>query len=48
MSEPRLELQYLCPLIQVFDMPRSLAFYRDQLGFGIVDQDSPGDNCGWA
>jgi len=42
------EIQGLCPLIQVFDMPRSLAFYRDLLGFGIVRQAQPGDNCDWA
>jgi uncharacterized glyoxalase superfamily protein PhnB len=26
----------LTPLIQVFDMPASLAFYRDKLGFEVV------------
>jgi len=26
----------LTPLIQVFDMPTSLAFYRDKLGFEVV------------
>jgi glyoxylase I family protein len=26
----------LTPLIGVFDMPRSLAFYRDLLGFSVV------------
>ena len=26
----------LTPLIQVFDMPQALAFYRDLLGFGVV------------
>jgi glyoxylase I family protein len=29
-------------------MPRSLAFYRDLLGFEIVQQAPVGDNCGWA
>jgi catechol 2,3-dioxygenase-like lactoylglutathione lyase family enzyme len=32
-----LELRGICPLLQVFDMPRSLAFYRDALGFEIVE-----------
>ncbi|MEZ6057639.1 MAG: VOC family protein [Planctomycetaceae bacterium] len=41
------EIRGLCPLIQVFDMPTSLAFYRDILGFEIVQQSSPGDNCDW-
>lgn len=37
----------LCPLLQVFDMPRSLAFYRDQLGFQIVRRDRDSDDCDW-
>lgn len=32
-----MELRGLVPLLQVYDMPRSLRFYRDQLGFGVVD-----------
>ena len=35
------------PLIQVFDMPRSVAFYRDVLGFTVVNQSSPGDDFDW-
>lgn len=38
----------LCPLIQVFDMPTSLRFYRDLLGFAIKAQAPPGDHCDWA
>lgn len=45
-SRPRLD--GLCPLIQVFDMPRALAFYRDLLGFEVVRQAPSGDNCDWA
>lgn len=42
-------IEGLCPLIQVFDMPRSLGFYRDRLGFDIVQQAPPhGDQCDWA
>ena len=47
-----LELRSICPLLQVFDMPTSLAFYRDALGFEIVqaappsDQVAP-DDFGW-
>ncbi len=41
-------IQGLCPLIQVFDMPTSLAFYRDLLGFKVVQQAPPGDRCDWA
>lgn len=28
----------LCPLLQVFDMPTSLRFYRDILGFSVVER----------
>ena len=37
----------LCPLIQVYDMPVSLAFYRGLLGFEVIQQSSPGDDCDW-
>src|ERR1043165_8926413 len=42
------KIQGLCPLIQVFDMPASLAFYRDLLGFEVVQQAPSGDQCDWA
>ena len=35
------------PLLQVFDMPSSLVFYRDKLGFSLVDSSGQGDNSGW-
>jgi glyoxylase I family protein len=38
----------LCPLLEVFDMPRSIAFYRDLLGFDVVKTSSPGDHFDWA
>jgi glyoxylase I family protein len=38
----------LCPLIQVFDMPTSLHFYRDILGFVEVQKSAKGDDVGWA
>lgn len=34
-------------LLQVFDMPRSLAFYRDVLGFHLVSQAPPGEHFDW-
>jgi catechol 2,3-dioxygenase-like lactoylglutathione lyase family enzyme len=34
-------------MVQVFDMARSLAFYRDVLGFQVVAQSSPGDEFDW-
>jgi glyoxylase I family protein len=46
------ELREICPLLQVFDMPASLAFYRDTLGFAIVQAAPPAgevgpDDFGW-
>jgi catechol 2,3-dioxygenase-like lactoylglutathione lyase family enzyme len=37
----------LTPLIQVFDMPASIRFYRDVLGFAVVTASGPVPNCGW-
>jgi catechol 2,3-dioxygenase-like lactoylglutathione lyase family enzyme len=34
-------------LLQVFDMPRSTAFYRDLLGFELIAQSQPGDDFDW-
>jgi len=31
-----LEIRGMAPLVQVFDMPTSIAFYRDLLGFEVV------------
>ena len=33
--------------IAVFDMPTSVAFYRDVIGFTIVNQSGPGDDFDW-
>ncbi len=32
-----LQLTGLCPLISVYDMPTAIAFYRDRLGFEVVE-----------
>lgn len=42
-----IQVQGLTPLIEVFDMPTSVAFYRDVIGFKIVMQSSPGNNFDW-
>ncbi len=47
-----LEFRGLCPLLQVFDMPAALRFYRDVLGFQVVGTSSlephgHADNYGW-
>lgn len=38
----------LAPLLQVFDMPTSIAFYCDVLSFQIVHTSRPGPHFGWA
>jgi glyoxylase I family protein len=42
-----LEVEGAVPLIQVFDMPASVAFYRDLLGFQVVAQSRSGDDFDW-
>lgn len=41
------EISGMLPLIQVFDMPTSLTFYRDLLGFEILHRSGPDDNSDW-
>ena len=45
---PRLE--GFAPLLQVFDMPASIAFYRDLLGFELAETSAPrgADDVDWA
>ena len=42
------DIKGLAPLIYVFDMPASVHFYRDLLGFELVATSRPGPSCGWA
>ena len=42
-----LKVEAFAPLIQVFDMPTSLAFYRDVLGVQVVMQSAPGEDFDW-
>jgi catechol 2,3-dioxygenase-like lactoylglutathione lyase family enzyme len=42
------DVRGLAPLLEVFDMPASIHFYRDVLGFEVVSTSGPGDGCGWA
>lgn len=37
----------MAPLLAVFDMPTSLAFYRDKLGFRVTGDSGQGDESGW-
>jgi glyoxylase I family protein len=42
-------IEGLAPLLQVFDMPRSITFYRDVLGFEVVATSPPrgSDDFDW-
>jgi glyoxylase I family protein len=42
-----LEIGGLCPLLQVFDMPVSIRFYRDLLGFNVISPVPADDVCDW-
>jgi catechol 2,3-dioxygenase-like lactoylglutathione lyase family enzyme len=42
-----MEFEGACPLLQVFDMPTSLHFYRNVLGFVEVQKSGAGDDVGW-
>src|SRR5512132_3659022 len=44
-----IEVRGVCVLLQVFDMPTSIRFYRDILGFEIVQTTTPrdGDQFDW-
>jgi len=37
----------IAPYIEVFDMPTSLHFYRDILGFNLVNSSGTGDDADW-
>ena len=42
-----IEISGVCTLLSVFNMPRSLAFYRDVLGFEVVSDSGNGDKSSW-
>ncbi len=42
-----LEIRHLCPLLQVFDMPTSVRFYCDVLGFAVALTSEPGEHFDW-
>lgn len=41
------KIEGMAPLIQVFDMPVSLKFYRDLLGFLVAMSSGEGDDVDW-
>jgi glyoxylase I family protein len=44
-----IEIRGMAPLLQVFDMPTSIAFYRDTLGFEVMTTSKPrGEHFDWA
>ncbi|HJU64538.1 MAG TPA: VOC family protein [Gemmatimonadaceae bacterium] len=43
-----IEIRGMAPLFQVFDMPTSVRFYRDVLGFEVVSTSEPGEHFDWA
>ena len=43
----KINITGMTPLLQVFDMPRALSFYRDILGFEMVSNSGKGDNSSW-
>src|SRR5258708_16379946 len=44
-----IEIRGTAPLLQVFDMPTSIAFYRDVLGFEVESTSKPGgEHFDWA
>ncbi len=43
------DIRGMAPLLQVFDMPTSIKFYRDALGFEVVATSTPrGEHFDWA
>ena len=44
-----LKVKGMAPYLEVFDMPTAIHFYRDGLGFEILQQSEPelGDDCNW-
>ncbi len=44
-SKPK--IKGMAPYIEVFDMPLSLRFYRDLLGFSMVASSGEGDDVDW-
>lgn len=42
-----IEISSMTPLIQVFNMPRALEFYRGILGFEVLADSGDGDDSSW-
>jgi glyoxylase I family protein len=42
-----IDIRGMAPLLQVFDMPTSVRFYRDVLGFELVASSGGGEQADW-
>jgi len=42
-----IDIRGMAPLLQVFDMPTSVRFYRDVLGFELVSSSGGGEQADW-
>jgi glyoxylase I family protein len=48
-TQMAIHVRGMAPLLHVFDMPASIHFYRDLLGFAVVQTSGePADQFGWA
>jgi uncharacterized glyoxalase superfamily protein PhnB len=47
MSNDKITVQGSAPLLQVFDMPTSIRFYCDAIGFEIIQTSWPGEDFDW-
>jgi glyoxylase I family protein len=47
-SSMPVEIRGLAPLLQVFDMPASIHFYRDVQGLRLIATSQPGEHFHWA
>jgi catechol 2,3-dioxygenase-like lactoylglutathione lyase family enzyme len=46
-NDNAIKLESMTPLLQIFDMPISLKFYRDIIGFNVVQSSGEGDDVDW-
>ncbi len=46
-SPVTINIKGIAPLLQVFDMPASLNFYRDILGFEVIQSSGQGNDVDW-
>jgi catechol 2,3-dioxygenase-like lactoylglutathione lyase family enzyme len=42
-----IEIRSMTPLLEVFDMPTTVSFYRDLVGFEVIARSGSDDNSDW-